>query len=600
MTPSIFHLVLIKPTHYDDAGYPIQWKKSPMPSNTLACLNGLAVDAKRRNILGPDVDIRLDTYDETSERVRIDTIVRTIRREGGRALIALVGVQSNQFPRALDLARQFLAQSLPVCIGGFHISGCVAMLPELPPDIREAQELGISLFAGEAEEGRLETVMRDAWEGKLSPLYNFMSDLPALEDQPTPILPATMVQRIDGQCSSMDLGRGCPFQCSFCTIINVQGHKSRYRSADDVEHIIRENYALGIRRFFITDDDFARNRNWEAHLDRMIHLRATEFPELGLTLQVDTQCHRIPRFIEKAAKAGVQSVFLGLENINPDNLIAAKKRQNKITDYRVMLQEWRARGVVTLAGYILGFPGDTMESILRDMEIIKNELPLDILEFFMLTPLPGSEDHKILLEKGAWIDPDMNKYDAHHRVAHHPKMSDAEWEAVYRAAWRAYYTPEHMKTVLRRAAANRLGDPGKLSQMLLLFSSAVAFEGVHPLEAGQKRRKCRRDRRSGVKRENPLLFYPRYFGTTLMTLARYWAADRRRQRLLREVLAAPDRLSYVDLAITPPQEDEFETFDLYHATSGGEAALARKRRDDIIRSRIGQDPHDGLGEFGTA
>ena len=93
-------------------------------------------------------------------------------------------------------------------------------------------------------------------------------------------------------------------------------------------------------------------------------------------------------------------MFIGLENINPENLIAAKKRQNKITEYRVMLQKWRAHGAITYAGYILGFPADTKESILRDIEIIKRELPLDILEFFFLTPLPGSEDHKTMLAEG--------------------------------------------------------------------------------------------------------------------------------------------------------------------------------------------------------
>src|ERR1700758_3873558 len=102
------HLVMIKPTHYDDDGYPIQWFRSAIPSNTLACLNGLAEDATRRRVLGPDVEIRLDTYDETNRRVRPDRIIRMIRKSSGRALIGLVGVQSNQVPRAGDLARPFL------------------------------------------------------------------------------------------------------------------------------------------------------------------------------------------------------------------------------------------------------------------------------------------------------------------------------------------------------------------------------------------------------------------------------------------------------------------------------------------------------------
>jgi hypothetical protein len=580
---ALFHFVMIKPSHYDDDGYPIQWFRSAIPSNTLACLNGLAVDAQRRNVLGAGVEIRLHTYDETNRRVRPDRIIREIRKAGGKAVIGLVGVQSNQFPRAVDLARPFLAAGLPVCIGGFHVSGCIAMLPDMPADLRAAQALGISFFAGEAEEGRFDQFLRDAWSGTLQPLYNYMDKLPALNGEPPPFLPREHVRRTSGSLSSVDLGRGCPYQCSFCTIINVQGRKSRFRSADDLERIVRENYAQGIKRFFITDDNFARNRDWEVLFDRLIQLRNGDFPKIGFTIQVDTLCHKIPNFIEKAAQAGVRRVFIGLENINPDNLIAAKKRQNKITEYREMLQKWRDHGAITYAGYILGFPGDSKETIVRDIEIIKRELPLDILEFFFLTPLPGSEDHKVLWTKGVWMDPDMNKYDLNHRVSHHPKMSDAEWEDAYKAAWAAYYTPEHVRTILRRSAACRIGRPGTTLTTILWFYLMIAFEGVHPLEGGALRLKFRRDRRHGMRRENPLVFYPRYLGGTLVKAWRYWRVYKRFKATLDEAMAAPDRWTYSDLAIAPPQTDEFDALDLYHATSGGEAALARMRRDDAIR-----------------
>ena len=72
-------------------------------------------------------------------------------READCGFVGLIGVQSNQFPRALDLARRFRAASIGVAIGGFHVSGCLAMLPELPPDLREALALGVTLYAGEAE-----------------------------------------------------------------------------------------------------------------------------------------------------------------------------------------------------------------------------------------------------------------------------------------------------------------------------------------------------------------------------------------------------------------------------------------------------------------
>jgi hypothetical protein len=578
-----FTLILIKPTHYDDQGYPIQWLRSALPSNTLACMNSLAEDARRREVLGPDVDFAIETYDETNRRVLSSRIIRDLALRGGRALVGIVGVQSNQYPRALDIARKFRAEGISVCIGGFHVSGCIAMLPEMPPELKEAQALGISLFAGESEERRLDQVLLDAWRGELKPLYNYMDQLPSLEGEPAPILPRKHVERTSGTYSSIDLGRGCPYQCSFCTIINVQGRKSRFRTPDDLEKIIRANREQGIDRFFITDDNFARNSDWEILLDRVIALQG-EGIRVGLTIQVDTLCHKIPNFIEKATKAGAKRVFIGLENINPENLIAAKKRQNKITEYRAMLQKWRAHGAITYAGYILGFPADTKASILRDVEIIKHELPLDILEFFFLTPLPGSEDHRTLLRKGVWMDPDINKYDLNHRVAHHGKMTDAEWEEAYRAAWDAFYTPEHMRTLFQRAAAIPNGRPRQIASTIMWFKLMIDHEGVHPLEGGALRLKSRRDRRQGLPLESPLVFYPRYWGETAIKAVKYLRFFLRTRAILKEVLEAPDRYAYTDLAIAPPKDDEFEALELYHATSGGEAALDRKKLGDSIRA----------------
>jgi hypothetical protein len=114
---------------------------------------------------------------------------------------------------------------------------------------------------------------------------------------------------------------------------------------------------------------------------------------------------------------------------------------------------------------------------------------------------------------------------------------------------------------------------------------------VHPLEGGALRLKFRRDRRHGMPREIPLLFYPRYAGETLLKAWRYWRVYRRFKATLDEALTASDRWTYSDLAIAPPAADEFEALDLYHATSGGEAALARMRRDEAIRTS--QPVHPG-------
>ena len=110
---------------------------------------------------------------------------------------------------------------------------------------------------------------------------------------------------------------------------------------------------------------------------------------IRLMIQVDTLCHKIPNFIEKAVRAGTNRALIGLESINAANLLAAKKRQNKITEYRKMLLAWKNAGAITIAGYILGFPFDTPESIREDIKIIQKELPLDIPRILLPDPAAG-------------------------------------------------------------------------------------------------------------------------------------------------------------------------------------------------------------------
>ena len=585
-----FYVELIKPSHYDEDGYVIQWWKAWVPSNSLACLYGLVQDLAERKALGDDVEIAVEAYDEINTVMPIRKIARRIKANDNRGLVCLVGVQSNQFPRAMDIARQFRREGVRVAVGGFHVSGCLAMLPELPPDLVEAQEMGVSLFAGEAEE-RLAQVLADADRGALEPVYNALSDLPGLEDQVTPFLPARIVRRYDGLISSFDAGRGCPFQCSFCTIINVQGRKSRYRSADDIERLVRANLEQGICRFFITDDNFARNRNWEAIFDRLIELRERDGLRIRFLIQVDTLCHKIPSFVEKAARAGCTHVFIGLENINPDNLMAAKKRQNKITEYRRMFQMWREQGIITYAGYILGFPGDTPESIARDIAIIQKELPVDLLEFTILTPLPGSEDHQVLWEKGVWMDPDMNKYDLEHVTTEHAKMSAAEWQATYNRAWDLYFTDEHVERMMRRAVAQGI-KPVRIWQNVLQIHGSMHFEKVHPQQGGYLRRKVRTQRRSGLPPESPLVFYPRRVWETARTYGAFGLYAWRLHRLRRRVQADPAARRYTDFALSPVEDAEGEALEMYAINESAREAVAKAQSQRELRERVSEHAHE--------
>lgn len=567
-----FYLELIKPSHYDDNGYIIQWWRAWIPSNSLSSVYGLALDAIERGVLGDGVEISVGVYDETNVVVPIKQIIRRYKNNDNQGLVCLIGVQSNQFPRAMDIARQFRAAGLQVAIGGFHVSGCIAMLPEMPQDLREALDMGITLFAGEAE-GRLAEILKDAYERRLKPMYNFMDDLPRMDGQPIPFLPRRHVRRYTGALGCFDAGRGCPFSCSFCTIINVQGRKSRYRGADDVERLIRANAAQGVHRYFITDNNFARNRNWEPIFDRMIELREKEGFKTNFVMQVDTMCHKIQNFVEKAARAGCKRVFIGLENINPDSLKGASKNQNRITEYRKMLLAWRKASAITYCGYILGFPTDTPETIIRDIKIIQRELPIDMLESFILTPLPGSQDHKELYLKGVWMDPDMNKYDLEHVTTGHPLMSKEEWQAIYDKAWHVYYSWDHIETLFKRAVATDI-KPYRLGSMIFQFYASYLFEKLHPLQTGVFRRKVRTQRRSGLPREDPVLFYPRRLWEILRTYIPALLFLAKLRRLRKRIERDPEARRYTDIAITPVLDMEEDSLQMYQSTDAARAALA--------------------------
>jgi radical SAM superfamily enzyme YgiQ (UPF0313 family) len=566
-----------------------------MPSNSLAVVDALVRSAAERQILGPDVDIEVSAIDETNTRVPLKSIIVRFARNQNFGFVGLVGVQSNEFPRALDIARPLRKAGINVVIGGFHVSGCLAMLPEMPADLATGIADGITLFAGECE-AHLDDLIVDAASGRLRLTYDYMHRLPDIRTvEAPPFLPVDFVKRTVGNVTSFDAGRGCPFQCSFCTIINVQGRKSRFRSPDSVEQIIRSNWAQGISRFFITDDNFARNKDWEAIYDRIIELREMDGLDVRFMIQVDTLCHRIPGFIEKSRQAGVTRVFIGLENINPDNLLAAKKRQNKLTEYRRMLLAWKTAGIMTFAGYILGFPQDTPQSIARDIDIIKEELPIDALEFFILTPLPGSEDHKVLSSKGVPMDRDMNRYTLENVVTDHSRMNRTEWQQAYRAAWEQFYSAEHLEKILRRAHSSGI-NIWSLGPVLLWFSSAVPLENVHPLQAGIIRVKRRTDRRGGLPLEPRLAFYTKY----LSSLVRKQTALYRRWQILKRACRRiesedPNRL-FMDRALQPHADEAGEDWRLYTQTLAAKSAVDRERRVAGHSAALNAPHHDGSDE----
>jgi hypothetical protein len=292
----------------------------------------------------------------------------------------------------------------------------------------------------------------------------------------------------------MDCGRGCPFNCTFCTIINVQGRKMRYREAGKIAETLRRNHKTGISFYFFTDDNFARNKNWEAIFDEIIRLRREEGIAITFMMQVDVLSYKIKNFIDKAKAAGCSQVFIGMESTNPKNLQAAGKTQNDVDDFANLVAAWHNARVATHVGFIIGFPFDTEESVREDMRRLQQEIKVDQASFFMLTPLPGSMDHKKMVEAGAYMDPDYNTFDSFHESMHHPQLKDGAWTSLYRECWRSFYSFDNMKAILRRASRETYWN---IFRNFIWYKNAALVEGNHPMIAGFFRLKDRTVRRPG-------------------------------------------------------------------------------------------------------
>jgi hypothetical protein len=199
------------------------------------------------------------------------------------------------------------------------------------------------------------------------------------------------------------------------------------------------------------------------------------------------------------------------------------------------------------------------------------------MEFFVLTPLPGSKDHQDLYLRGVWMDPDTNNYDVEHPCTAHPLMSAGEWRDIYDRAWHLYYSPQHIETLFKRAAAWGLST-GRLAALIFAFYGSHLFERVHPLQSGIIRRKVRRQRRSGLPRENLLAFSIRrtreIFGILFPVLRFRINLERTRRRIINHPAAA----TYTDIALSSVEDDlETAKLDLFHATAAAQRAAAQAR-----------------------
>jgi hypothetical protein len=511
-------VTLIRPTNYTDDGYPIKTRIGVIRSNTLTQIGTLVHDLANEPFLR-GVSLKIRKIDEAIEWIPVKEIVDHSKCSGVKSLVMLVGVQSNQYPRALDIAAKFRAHGIPVLIGGFHVSGMLAMIG-VTADLRKAMSMGITLVAGEVEGGRLCTIVEDVLKNRAQPLYNFLNPTPSLLDVPIPRITKDEFENFSSRFTTIDTGRGCVFNCDFCTIINVQGRTMRCRDPKQVVEFVRQSYReAGVSHSFFTDDNTARNPRWRELFSELSRMRDEENIPFTFMMQSDLAARKMPGgdFFKLAARAGCNQVFFGVESVNRENLRSKDKFQNQVSEYKDLIDHCHSLGITCHAGYILGLPFDTPESLKQDVAELQR-MRFDSASFYILSPLPGSKDHQRWWRERRWMHEDFNTYDSAHVAVKPERMSCEELREAYKHAWEQFYSTDHMVNVLKLWKRDHHSYRERLS-FFAWYLYASRIEGLNPMNCGFWTVRRRNERRAGLPQE---AFVPFWLNRTRVITLRLW------------------------------------------------------------------------------
>ncbi len=488
----VLRTVLVAPSRYDALGVAV-FRLGISPNGALGALAGLAEDFNRRNT--GHSRIEYDFFDEHVRQAVTPVLLRGWRDEalaaGERFVLMLCGVQTVTYPRARDIALMARREGIDVIAGGVHLSAH-------GPSVDFLVSCGVSVAIGEVEP-IWDDIVEDALAARLRPVYRIRPEqgmqvksatsyitAPDIAATPFPHIPRERRRHyVNPSQLFIDSSRGCPFLCTFCVVKNVFGRTVRSRGPLAlVEWIASQVRDGGVRSFSFTDDNFVRSPDHREVLERLAVLRASGLCfTISLILDVESTCYaadttargeRSREFLRLCRAAGVAHVYIGLESTNDAVLQEMRKGVNRDRDeihgrtggedsagsarrrlvqrYRSAVQAWHGIGVSVECGYILGFdadgPGVGPEAA-RDLL----EIGVDIGTFFLLAPLPGSEDYADAMRDGTLLAIDFNEY-FQRPMVRHPTISaqdmTKELDAAVHAMWR-------WPNVLRRIAGGVLG-----------------------------------------------------------------------------------------------------------------------------------------------
>jgi hypothetical protein len=471
-------VVVLKPSKYAADGFVERFRRGFMPNATIAYLRSLTPAAggpAAREVQAVDEYVHTD----------LDYLSLLRREAGRRTLLALVGVQSHQLHRALDLAAYALAQGVESCVvGGPHPMTC---------DTSMLQGKGVSFALAEAEAVWPE-ILRDAAAGELLPVYGGerrwqqelgADSVPVLEPPSRRDL-ARYVVRMLGVYPA----RGCPFTCNFCSVIKIAGRQVRSQPLAVTLATLRAAKAAGVRYIMFTSDNFNKVPEVGALLEAMIEERI----ELPFFAQCDAQIYRQEELVAQMARAGCFQMFVGVESFRRTALAEAHKLQNQPRHYAQIVELCRAHGITSHFSNILGFPDDTAAGIADHLRALQALRP-EVASFYILTPIPGTEQYDDFLARGLITETNLDRFDGATLNWRHPRLSAAELERELFRCYREYNSGPAVAARLGRLARlpRDFRAAGRLASVFgyAVQSRLAARRRTHPMAGGIAR--VRRD-----------------------------------------------------------------------------------------------------------
>lgn len=486
----MLRVVIVKPSKYGVAGYVERFRRGFMPNSTVPYLRSMTPQM----IDGVRIETHaVDEYVQTGLRY-----LDLLRNPGVPTLLALVGVQSHQFQRSLDLAAFARANGVRHCvIGGPHPMTC---------DTSILQNRGVSFALSEAETVWL-PILRDAIDGELRPTYG--RDQRWAQDLHAPVLlPPSQrdLRRYFVPMLGIYPARGCPFTCSFCSVIKIAGRQIRSQSIETTIASLRAAKSAGIRLVMFTSDNF----NKYSDATELLHQMIDENIRMPFFVQCDTQIAKQEEFVELLARAGCFEMFVGVESFSRQTLLAAHKAQNHPSAYGDIARLCRENRIISHFSNIIGFPADTPATVREHLDVLCDIDP-DAASFYILCPIPGTQQYDEFLDTGLITETNLDRFDATSVTWRHPNLDAAELQELPFFCYRKFYSPRR----IARTAVESL-RPKEISAGLIaslghpLFVRYAAWNRMHPMSGGiwHVRRDSAADYREFRRRTYSMDFVP--------------------------------------------------------------------------------------------